>query len=152
MIIITGTPGTGKTTLAKSLAKKIGFDYVDLNEFARSNNFVVGYDELRDCDIIDEENLSEKIIHLPKDSIIDSHMSHFIDSSLIDKCIVTKCNLAELKKRLEARGYSSEKVRENLDSEIFDTCRIEAEEEGYNPIIVWTDQDIDKQLADIEWK
>ena len=47
-------------------------------------------------------------------------------------------SLKTLKKRLEKRGYSKEKVRENLDAEIFDTCRIEALEAGHNVEVIYT--------------
>ena len=35
IIIVTGTPGTGKTTLSKLLAEKKGFEYLDLNDFSK---------------------------------------------------------------------------------------------------------------------
>ena len=41
IIIVTGTPGTGKTTIAKKLAKKLNFHYLDVNnvikKYASSN-------------------------------------------------------------------------------------------------------------------
>ncbi|PLW80610.1 hypothetical protein C0585_01675 [Candidatus Woesearchaeota archaeon] len=151
VIIVTGTPGTGKTTLSKLIAKEKEFEYVDLNTFARNNNLVIGFDEERNCDIIDEDKLSDSIENAFKDKkvVIDSHMSHYIDPEIVDICIVTKCDLKELKARLEKRGYKEEKVRENLDSEIFDTCNVEAIEEGYKPIIIWTDKNVDEQLKSI---
>ena len=51
---------------------------------------------------------------------------------------MTKTKLPALKKRLEARKYSEQKVRENLDAEIFDVCQQEALENGHKPIVVWT--------------
>ena len=79
-----------------------------------------------------------KLIKTKKNLVIDSHMSHCIPSKYIDVCIVTKCNLKVLKKRLEKKGYSKEKVRENLDAEIFDVCLTEAEEAGHKLLIVDT--------------
>ena len=35
VIIISGTPGTGKTTLAKKLAKKLDFEYIDINKIIK---------------------------------------------------------------------------------------------------------------------
>jgi adenylate kinase len=46
-------------------------------------------------------------------------------------CIVTKCNLKELEKRLKKRGYNKAKIRENLDCEIFDVCLNEAMKKGH---------------------
>ena len=31
-VVVTGTPGTGKTTIAKKLANKLNFYYVDVNQ------------------------------------------------------------------------------------------------------------------------
>jgi len=73
-----------------------------------------------------------------KDVVIDSHLSHYLPKKYVDKCIVTKSSLEELKKRLKKRGYKEGKIRENLDAEIFDICRIEAEEAGHDVEVVQT--------------
>ena len=58
--------------------------------------------------------------------IVDSHLSHFINPKIVDFCVICKCKLKELKRRLKRRGYSEEKIRENLQAEIFDVCKEEA--------------------------
>ncbi|MEK6864684.1 MAG: adenylate kinase family protein [Nanoarchaeota archaeon] len=139
-IIITGTPGTGKTELAREIAKN-GFEYVDANKIIEQNKLIESFDKKRDTNVVDEKKLSDafvKLIKTKKNLVIDSHMSHCIPSKYIDVCIVTKCNLKVLKKRLEKKGYSKEKVRENLDAEIFDVCLTEAEEAGHKLLIVDT--------------
>lgn len=153
IIIVSGTPGTGKTTLSKKIAKKNNFEYLDVNKIIEENNLSEGYDKEKDCKIIDIDKLNDILIRIIKDSkdlVIDSHLSHYLPKEIVDKCIITKCDLKELKQRLEKRNYSKEKVRENLDSEIFDTCNIEAKEEGHKPIIIQTDKDVDKQLKENE--
>ena len=142
ILIVTGTPGTGKTTFSKNLASDKGFEYLDVTKFIIENGISDGFDKKKDCEIIDIEKLNSgliKLIKIKKDLIIDSHLSHYLPNEFIDKCYVTKCNLKELEKRLLKRGYSKEKVRENLDSEIFDICKIEAEENGHNVEVVYTD-------------
>ena len=54
----------------------------------------------------------------------------------VDLCIVTKCNLKELERRLKKRKYNKEKIKENLDAEIFDVCLNEAKESKYDIIAV----------------
>lgn len=147
IICVTGTPATGKTTLSRMLGKELGMRHLDVSSIIRQNSLSDGYDAKRHCDIIDEKKLKKAISALilksSRSMIIDSHLSHYIPNKLVDLCIVTKCNISELKKRLEKRGYSKEKVRENLDSEIFDVCLTEALEAKHNVLVTDTDKDAD---------
>jgi len=143
IIIITGTPGTGKTRLAKKLAKQKNYEYVDVNKLIDEKNISEGYDKKRKSKIIDIKKLNKeliKIIKKDKNLVIDSHLSHYLPAKSVDICIVTKCGLKTLEKRLKKRRYSKEKIRENLDAEIFDTCRVEAEELEHKVKVVWTDK------------
>lgn len=151
VVIVTGTPGTGKTLLAKELAKK-GFEYVDANKVIEENKLVESFDKKRDTNVVDEKKLSDAFVKLIKSSkaaniVIDSHMSHCIPAKYVDVCIVTKCGLKVLKKRLEKKGYSKEKVRENLDAEILDICLNEADEAGHKLLIVDTTKRSPKEIA-----
>jgi len=142
VIIVSGTPGTGKTTYVKKLALEQNQKYIDVNKVIEENNLSEGFDEERDTKIIDTKRLSKVLIDIikqEKDVVIDSHLSHYLPKKYVDKCFITKCDLKELKRRLEKRGYSDKKVRENLDAEIFDVCRIEAEEAGHDVEVVNTD-------------
>ncbi len=155
IIIVTGSPGTGKTTLVKKLADKLGYTYVNVNKLIEENNLSDGYDKDRKCEIIDTERLNQVLIGLiNKHSklIIDSHLSHYLPSEIVDLCIVTKCELSVLKKRLEKRNYDERKVRENLDVEIFDNCLTEAQERGHKIKIIDTtkDYDINKIIEEIK--
>ena len=49
-IIVTGTPGTGKTTFAKKLAKEIGADYVALTQFVSERKLYTGFDRERESE------------------------------------------------------------------------------------------------------
>lgn len=56
-ILIVGTPGTGKTTLASMLAEKCDLQHVNVSELSTDKRFVDSFDEERQCHIIDEEKL-----------------------------------------------------------------------------------------------
>ncbi|MFH0876073.1 MAG: adenylate kinase family protein [archaeon] len=151
--VVTGTPGTGKTSFAKKMAITKTLKYVDVNKLISRYSLSDGYDEKRKCKIIDVKRLSLVIIELIKrfkltkkskykGLIIDSHLSHYLPAHYVNVCYVTKCALPQLKERLEARGYNEEKVRENLDCEIFDICRVEALENGHNVKVIYTDKKI----------
>ena len=70
--------------------------------------------------------------------IIDSHLSHYLPKKYVDLCIVTKCGISELNKRLKKRKYSKAKIKENLQAEIFDVCRQEALKNKHKVITVDT--------------
>ena len=40
-IIVTGSVGTGKTTLAKKLAKKLNYIYIDVSKLIKENNIII---------------------------------------------------------------------------------------------------------------
>ncbi len=153
-IIVSGTPGTGKTELAKELAKKLNYNYVDVNKLIKENSLSDGYDNKRKCGIVDTEKLARFLVDFIRKSkynlVIDSHLAHYIPPKHIDLCIITKCDLKELNKRLGKKGYSSEKIRENLDSEIFEICLSEAAEKGHTILIIDTTGKKANELLDKE--
>ncbi|MDP7180733.1 MAG: adenylate kinase family protein [Candidatus Woesearchaeota archaeon] len=147
VIAISGTPGTGKTTLAKKLSKKLSYPILDVKKFIKSKKLSESYDKKRKTNIIDTSKLNKELIkeinkvkkeHNPKGIIIDSHLSHYLPKKQVTLCIITKCNLKTLNTRLKKRRYSKLKIRENLDAEIFDTCHIEAKEKQHNTIVITT--------------
>src|SRR3989338_5223640 len=62
VIIVTGTPGTGKTTLSKRLAKKLNFIYLDVNEAIKKYRLSEGYDKKRMTNIVDAKKLNRALI------------------------------------------------------------------------------------------
>jgi adenylate kinase len=140
VIIVTGTPGTGKTTVAKQVSKALKLKYIDVNMLIKEKNLATGYDKKRGCAIIDDKKLKIELMALAKskNAVIDSHMSHLLPAKYANLCIVTKCSLKVLKKRLQRRKYSTAKVRENLDAEIFDNCLVEARENDHKILIIDT--------------
>ena len=140
--IVSGSVCTGKTTVAKTIANKLKFKYVDVNKVIKEHNLCEDYDEERKCKVVDEKKLAKTLTDIIKKSktslVIDSHMSHFIPSKYVDLCVITKCNLKTLKNRLKKRKYSKSKIKENLEAEIFDTCLREAEEMKHNILVIDT--------------
>ena len=143
-ICVTGSVASGKTTIAKELSKKLKYKYIDVSELIKENKLQGKYIKKLDTHEVDAEKLNKFLERLIKESkenlIIDSHLSHYLDTKYIDLCIVCKCEIKDLKKRLEAREYSKDKIRENLDAEIFDVCLVEALENKHKIIVVNTSE------------
>src|SRR3989344_4112430 len=112
-IIVTGTPCTGKTTIAKSISKYFSYDYIDVNKVIKKYRLDEKYDKKRKCDVVDEKKLAKVLRDMIKISdnsiVLDSHMSHYVDPKYVNLCIVTRCNLKKLKQRLKKRGYDKDK-------------------------------------------
>lgn len=143
--IVTGTPGTGKTTVAMAVAMQTNAVYIDVNNVIKTNKLRDGYDKKRKAVIIDTKKLSKTLIKIIKEAkkkgislVIDSHLSHYLPKEWVDICIVTKTSLKKLKQRLKKRGYHKAKIMENLECEIFDVCLEEAKEMGHKIKVVTT--------------
>lgn len=54
-ILVTGTPGTGKTTMATALAEATQLCHVNVGELVRQKNLHDGWDEDFECHIINED-------------------------------------------------------------------------------------------------
>jgi len=120
-IALTGTPGTGKTTVAALLP----YPVIDINALVKGG-LSLGRDRTRDCLEADMEGLQEKLSDLDSDGIVvlEGHFSHL----LAEWAIVLRLCPAELQQRLESRGYSPEKIRENLEAEALDVILVESVE------------------------
>jgi adenylate kinase len=141
VICVSGSVGSGKTTLSKKLSKSLGFEYIDVTKLIKENKLSSGYDEENKCEIIDVKKLNKFLVGLMNKSlIIDSHLSHYLPKKYVDVCIVTTCDIGVLRERLKKRKYSPSKIKENVEAEIFDTIVIEAKEKKHNLLVVNTSE------------
>ncbi len=127
LFAITGTPGTGKTSVSEELRKR-GYTVIDMNRHIREHGLLGDLDAKRDTHEVDLDALNDSLEEYRKAEgivLMDSHLSHFMDCSGI---IVIRCKPDVLAHRLEARGYSCEKVLENVQSEVLDVILCEATE------------------------
>jgi adenylate kinase len=132
VILITGTPCVGKTTTAKQLATKLNADYINLTDFAKTNNLTLGEDKKRNTTIINEKAMQHKLAETINATdnaniIIDGHyVSAVTPPNLTTHVFVLRRNPKELKQLMQKCGFEGAKLWENLSAEILGTCLIEA--------------------------
>ncbi len=115
-IIITGTPGTGKTSVAEEISKRTGWQ-------------VIRAKDLVNREYIDTRKLRMKAFWKIKkmdSAILEGHL--FCEVKLpVDAVIVLRARPDVLLKRLEPRGYPRKKLLENVMAEMLDYCLSKAE-------------------------
>jgi adenylate kinase len=132
VILITGTPCTGKTTIANLLASKLCAYYINLTDFAKIHNLTLGEDSERQTTIIDEEKMRQKLQKTIATSeysniIVDGHYAAAVTpTELVSNVFVLRRNPKELKVFMQKSGFKAAKMWENLSAEILDSCLIEA--------------------------
>ncbi|WP_435332557.1 adenylate kinase family protein [Haloarchaeobius sp. TZWWS8] len=125
-VVVTGTPGTGKTTATDILAGNeefsIGLDVVHLNEVIEREELYSEVDEERDSVVVDLDALADWVGDRD-DVLLDSHLAHYLEA---DRVVVLRCAPEELEARLLGRGETESKASENAESEALDVVLSEA--------------------------
>ena len=126
---ITGTPGTGKTTIAKTLGAKKGWPVLELSKIIKNQGLWSHHDENRDTLVADEEAVQQYVlqwVNKRKNYIIEGHLLDTLPRHLFDKVVVLRCDQKDLIRRLEARNYPQSKIQENLQAEIMEVILTDA--------------------------
>ena len=131
LIIVTGTPGVGKTTISKRLATEIGAVHINIGDLVEKENITSGYDKKRRTLIADNEKLVQRvqqaIVKTPKTVIVDGHYAtDTVPKMQVTKVFVLRCHPKQLRQRMEERGFQGAKLKENLAAEILDVCLADA--------------------------
>ncbi|MFB6217392.1 MAG: adenylate kinase family protein [Candidatus Aenigmatarchaeota archaeon] len=144
-ISITGTPGTGKTSVSRRVSDRLDLDYVSVNELARDRGCIKDMDEERDTEIVDIDCLKQQASEC-KDCVFDGHLSHFLDS---DHVFVLRCEPEKLRERLAGKGWKESKVQENVDAEVIGVIDSESRKENDNVYSVDTSERSVEEVVDI---
>jgi adenylate kinase len=122
---ITGTPGTGKKSLAPIVARRLGVACLAINEVVAREP---GERRGRSAMAVDVRALRRALLKRAKGRTVV--YGHLLQDALlrrdVEMVIVLRCEPAELKKRLLARGYSRSKVVENVEAELIGVVSTEA--------------------------
>ncbi|KAL6235433.1 hypothetical protein BDW75DRAFT_230280 [Aspergillus navahoensis] len=145
-IIITGTPGVGKTVHCEQLAQDTGLRHLSINQIAKDRGCYETYDEELKTWVVDEDRLLDAIEDevLKGGFLIDWHACDLFPKSWIDLVVVLRCpSTSTLYDRLNSRGYHETKLQENLDAEIFGVLIEEAREGFDEEIVVELNSEVD---------
>ena len=131
VIMITGTPGVGKTTISQALACQLDGKHINISTLVQQEQMIKGQDQERDTLIVDNVRLSHRLQQIisnqKKPIILDTHYTNQnfekLDISLV---VVIRLDPDELTKRLHARKYHESKIFENVAAEILDVCLLNA--------------------------
>ncbi|MBS7629633.1 AAA family ATPase, partial [Candidatus Bathyarchaeota archaeon] len=79
LLLVTGTPGVGKTTVSRIIAEKLNGIHVDVAKVALEEGLTKGYSAEDHSHIIDAESLSRRLGKIVKSSTCDVVLEgHFI--------------------------------------------------------------------------
>jgi adenylate kinase len=123
--VVTGTPGVGKHTSTRIIADKLNAEIIDINHVAIDNNAISEKTDLGlDVDVKRLAKLLEKMLNTKSnDLMIVGHLAPYVlKPEGIDMVAVLRRSPYELEKTLKERGYSADKARENVASEILGTA------------------------------
>lgn len=130
-VLVTGTPGVGKTTLSQEISQRTGWKHVEITKFVKENKLYEEFDTKLSTLVFDENIVANHLNDFTcsfKSFIIDTHspvVAAGIDFDFIFHII---CDTGEIGKRLAARGYSAYKIEKNIECEIFNLIEEELEE------------------------
>lgn len=129
-ILITGTPGSGKTTLSGRLSEALGMEHVNVGDVVRMEECHEGKDSDFDAFILDEDKLMDVLEPRLEQGnmLLDFHTCDIFPEELVDLVLVLQVNTEQLYDRLQARGYEQHKVNENMECEIMQVVHEEARE------------------------
>ncbi|MBU5557700.1 MAG: adenylate kinase family protein [Candidatus Aenigmatarchaeota archaeon] len=127
VVALTGTPGTGKTTVSRMLAKR-GWNVLELNRAIVKQKLYTRWDARRATFIADMSAVRNFVKQKIKfgNWIVVSHLSHLLPPKMIDVVIVLRCRPETLAMRLRRKRWSKSKINENVEAEFIGLIASEA--------------------------
>jgi len=127
IILVTGTPGVGKTTVSRLLASELNAVYVSLAELVERERLISSVDKTRGTLIADTDRVSMRIQEIigssECDVVVDGHYAvDVVQAKDVYIVFVLRRDPTELKDVMENRGFRERKLWENLAAEILDVC------------------------------
>ncbi len=129
LLLVLGTPGVGKSTLARILAKKLGLQLVEVGALVKREKLYQRFDKGTKSYVMDEKRVRRRLQALisDKEAIIATHsVGLTILPRWVTLVMVLRLDPTVLYRRLRAKRWSRQKIWENVESELVDVCLEEA--------------------------
>merc|ERR1712241_1475471 len=136
-ILVTGTPGTGKSTLCRRLVDGNTLKWINVGDFATQAGCLGEWDERYDCHELDEDKLIDELEDIMAEGnvVVEHHVTDIFPERWFDAVFVLRTDNTQIFDRLKTRNYNQKKLDDNVQCEIFQTILDEARE-SYKPEIV----------------
>ncbi|XP_020250840.1 adenylate kinase isoenzyme 6 homolog [Asparagus officinalis] len=148
-LLVTGTPGTGKTTTCSLLADATELRHINVGDLVRTKGLHDGWDEEFECHVINEDLVCDELedIMVGGGIIVDYHGCDFFPECWFDLVVVLQTDNSILHDRLTSRGYMGPKLTSNIECEIFEVLLEEAEESYPEGIVMALQSDTVEDIS-----
>mmetsp|Transcript_1182 Transcript_1182/g.2883 ORF Transcript_1182/g.2883 Transcript_1182/m.2883 type:complete len:180 (+) Transcript_1182:1747-2286(+) len=154
-IIVTGTPGVGKSTLARllhdSLEAEFGsFQYIPVSDWVVSKHLYRKWNPEFEVPEFDDDKICDELeLQVPSGGlIVDFHSAGFFPESWIDLVVLLRADNSQIFDRLTARGYSDKKVSENIQCEILEVTHDDVFDNYKSEIVMELRSDTPEQMEE----
>ena len=128
VIAVSGTPGTGKSIFAKSLAKKLDAQVIDLNAMIKKKRiYRLDVDGTKIANLPKMRKEFVRAVRASRSPIVvEGLLAHLLPKKHLTHVVVLRTRPRILERRLRTRKYSKTKTRENVEAEALDVILWEA--------------------------
>lgn len=120
MIAVTGTPGTGKTLVARAISKRLGLPLIEVNSLAKEKKLYTSVEQ--GSLVVDLAKLKRALRGFT--GVAEGHL--LCEIRLPAKVIVLRASPRTIARRLAPRRYSKQKLKDNIEAEALDYCAIKS--------------------------